>query len=135
MENDNKSNKLIYKVILAQHLSVNEEERYIVVNPETGEVLDDAQGYGYKSRQKAHAGYAYKTSDRSKKDEKKAKKSIVQKWCHENKQFVRDLSNEAYYMLEDGEKDKFNAKFVAEALKEAGFTDLPFTAAELLKYW
>lgn len=35
------------------------ETRYIVVDEETGEVLDDAQGYGYKSAANAHRGYSY----------------------------------------------------------------------------
>lgn len=30
--------------------------------------------------------------------------------------------------------DHFDAKTVAKRIKEWGFTDLPFTAAELLKY-
>lgn len=34
--------------------------RYIVVDITTGEILDDAQGYGYKSTAKAYAGYNYK---------------------------------------------------------------------------
>lgn len=34
--------------------------RYICINEETGEILDDAQGYGYKSRQKAYSGFNYK---------------------------------------------------------------------------
>ena len=36
------------------------ETRYRVVDADTGEVLDDAQGYGYTSAQKAHRGFAYK---------------------------------------------------------------------------
>lgn len=28
--------------------------RYIIVNPNTSKILDDAQGYGYRSPQKAH---------------------------------------------------------------------------------
>lgn len=34
--------------------------RYIVVDSETGDILDNAQGYGYKSIEKAYKGYAYK---------------------------------------------------------------------------
>lgn len=34
--------------------------RYMLVNENTGEILDDAQGYGYRSPQKAHAAWNYK---------------------------------------------------------------------------
>lgn len=50
------------------------EIRYFIVSTETGEVIDDAQGYGYKTAQKAYAGYAYKKRDRGKDAEKLAKK-------------------------------------------------------------
>ena len=35
-------------------------ERFIIVNIETGEVLDDAQGYGYKTAVNAYKAYGYK---------------------------------------------------------------------------
>ena len=34
--------------------------RYIIVDETTGEIIDDAQGYGYKTKQKAHSAYNYK---------------------------------------------------------------------------
>ena len=34
--------------------------RYIIVDAVTDEVLDDAQGYGYKSIKKAYRAYVYK---------------------------------------------------------------------------
>ena len=33
--------------------------RYFVVDVSTGEVLDDACGYGYKTKEKASLGYLY----------------------------------------------------------------------------
>ena len=38
--------------------------RYRIVSIEIGQILDDAQGYGYRTPQKAYAGYAYKTRDK-----------------------------------------------------------------------
>ena len=40
--------------------------RYIIIDKETGEVLDDAQGYGYKTKRNAYACYGYKNRDKSK---------------------------------------------------------------------
>ena len=53
-------------VIESEKLSNEYDRRYVVIDKDTGEILDDAQGYGYKSAQKAHAAYAYKTRDKSK---------------------------------------------------------------------
>ena len=44
------------------------ERRYVIKDMESGEIVDDAQGYGYKSAQKAYAGWAYKSRDKSKRE-------------------------------------------------------------------
>ncbi len=36
------------------------EKRFIMIDENTGEVIDDAQGYGYKTKQKAYSAYNYK---------------------------------------------------------------------------
>ena len=59
------------EVIEDKNLSSNYDKRYVVVDKDTGEVLDDAQGYGYRSVQKAYAAYGYKTRDKSKDAEKR----------------------------------------------------------------
>ena len=38
-----------YKIYKSTELSKPYDDRYIVVSTETGEIVDDAQGYGYKS--------------------------------------------------------------------------------------
>lgn len=43
------------KVVESKTLSSRYDKRFVVVDEETGNVLDDAQGYGYKSKQKAMA--------------------------------------------------------------------------------
>lgn len=49
------------------------ERRYVIKDMESGTIVDDAQGYGYKSAQKAYAGWAYKSRDKSKDTEKRQK--------------------------------------------------------------
>ena len=34
--------------------------RYVIIDKETGEIIDDAQGYGYTTAQKAYKGYGWK---------------------------------------------------------------------------
>lgn len=69
-----------YKAMVSESLSGKYDPRYVIVSTETGKVLDDAQGYGYKSAQKAYAAFAYK--NRSPKDiEKRKKKKERQADC------------------------------------------------------
>ena len=48
------------KVIQSNILSAPFEPRYIVIDAETGEILDDAQGFGYKTIGNAYRAYRYK---------------------------------------------------------------------------
>ena len=124
-------------VLKSPILSRSGDNRYVVLDAGTGEVLDDAQGYGYKTAQKARTAYAYKNRDRSKDVEKAAKRKAVKKWCKENASFVRFLEDEAFDIAKGrlGEHAKFDAKRVKREFIAAGYTDLPFTAGEFLKYW
>ena len=119
-------------VIESEKLSGKYDKRYVVVDKDTGEVLDDAQGYGYKSAQKAHAAYAYKTRDRSKDAEKRATKKHIQKWLKEHEDFRRLMEDTAFDCVKCGEQ--FNAALVREMLKENNL-DTDFTARELLQVW
>ena len=125
-----------FKVVESVDLSDKYNKRYIVVDAETGVVLDDAQGYGYKTRQKAYAGYGYKTRDKSKDKEKEAKRRHIQKWMKENKDFVRLMDRIAFEIAKGswGPDDKFDAKLVKEMLKENDLSP-DFTAGELLRVW
>ncbi len=112
------------------------ETRFCIVSSDTGEILDDAQGYGYKTAQKAYAAYGYKTRDKSKDREKIAKKKHIQKWLKEHKSFVTAMEDAAFEIAKGswGPNDKFDAKLVKEMLK-AHELEPDFTAGELLKVW
>ncbi|MDR1000213.1 MAG: hypothetical protein LBL96_05360 [Clostridiales bacterium] len=120
----------------SDELSSKYEKRYVIVDTETRKVLDDAQGYGYRTPQNAYSAYGYKFRDKSKDAAKKAKTREVHKWCKENKDFVSTLEQVSFEICKGswGPDDKFDAKLVKALLKEAGFKDLPFTPGELLKY-
>lgn len=112
------------------------ETRFCIVSTDTGEVLDDAQGYGYKTAQKAYSAYAYKTRDKSKDRERAAKKKHIERWMKENKSFVRLMDDCAFRIAKGtmAPNDKFDARFVKKLLKENGL-DPDFTASELLRVW
>lgn len=112
------------------------ETRYYIVKKDTGEILDDAQGYGYKTAQKAYAAYAYKIESKSTRKKTAKKSREIKKWMNEYEGFV-SMMDECAFQIAKGSmapEDKFNAKFVQNMLEEEGLTP-NFTAAELLHTW
>lgn len=112
------------------------EMRYCIVSTETGEVLDDAQCYGYKTAQKAYSAYAYKTRDKSKDKEKAAMKKYIQQWMKEHKSFVKAMDETAFEIAKGSWEpdDKFDAVLVKEMLSNFEL-EPDFSANELLKVW
>lgn len=119
-------------IIESEKLSSPYDKRYVVIDKDTGEILDDAQGYGYKSVQKAHAAYAYKTRDKSKDAEKLAKKKHILKWLKEHKDFAGLMEDVAFGCVKCGEP--FNAALVKKLLRENNL-EPDFTAGDLLRIW
>ena len=121
-------------VVRSEALSSKYESRFVVIDKDTGKVLDDAQGYGYKTPQKAHAAWAYKTRDKSKDAEKAARRKHIQKWLKEHKDFQKAMDTFAFEIAKGswGPDDTFDAKLVKEMLKDM---DVDFTASELLRVW
>ena len=124
-------------ILITSNSSDENEARYVIKDMESGEIVDDAQGYGYKSARKAYAGWADKSRDKSRDAVKAQTDKMRSKWMKENKQFIRLLDTLAFEMWKNNRwtEDKVDAKFVRNLLEEQGYGDLPFTAGELLKYW
>lgn len=122
--------------IFSRELSSGRDKRYVVIDKNTQEVLDDAQGYGYRSPQKAYAAYAYKHRDKSKDKEKAAKAKKIRSWMKEHKDFVKLMDQIAFEITKGswGPDDKFDAKLVKRLLKENDL-EPDFTAAELIRVW
>lgn len=110
--------------------------RYAVVDNATGKVLDNAQGYGYKSVSGARAAWRYKTRDRSKDTEKAAREQAIRSWMKEHKSFVRTMDQYAFEIAKGswGPDDKMDAGLVKQMLEE---NDLhpDFTPGQLLAVW
>lgn len=106
--------------------------RYVIIDTETGEILDDAQGWGYRTPQKAYAAWGWKNRS----DEAKAKERRIKDWMRKNKDFVRHMDDEAFYAWKDSGGHKgLRAKDVREMLKSEGIDEreLGFTAGDLLR--
>lgn len=112
------------------------ETRFCIVDIDTGEILDDANGYGYKTIQKAYAAYEYKIRDKSKDPERIKKIKHIKKWINEHSEFVGLMETFALDISKGsmGPDEKFDAKFVSEMLKQNGL-EPDFTPGELLRVW
>lgn len=64
-----------YRVIRSSKLSKPGDVRYVIMEEDSNTVLDDANGYGYKSVQAAHKGYGYKRRNGGSFGSKKKEKS------------------------------------------------------------
>lgn len=91
-----------YIVAKSAKLSKRYEPRYVIVDEETGEILDDANGYGYKTGQAAHKGWAYKSKPRKEKDKINKQHLIIINWIKENKKIVSRLEDLYFYAFKDG---------------------------------
>lgn len=126
------------RIVKSEALSKPYEWRFVVIDIDTGEILDNAQGYGYKTKQKAMTAWNYKTRDKSKDAAKEAKEKLVKDWMRRHKGFVDTMEQ---YCIEIECKhswrpdDKFDAKFVKQMLKDYDFELDGFTAGDLLKVW
>ena len=76
-------------------------KRFAIVDIDSGEVLDDAQGYGYKTAQKAHAAWVYKHRDTSKDRERAAKRQHIVGWLKKHKDF-RELMDQIAFEIMKG---------------------------------
>lgn len=123
-------------VVLDGSLSTPMDKRYVVIDTLTGEVLDNAQGYGYKSERKAYASYSYKTKDKSKDKEKAIRSNQIKKWLDEHKDFTDALDTYAFEAAKGSASNqaKVDLALIKALLKASGLkTD--FTPSEILRCW
>ena len=108
--------------------------RYIVIDSVTGEIIDDAQGYGYQSVKNALKSYRYKTKDsEAKLYEVKACREISN-FCMKNPGIINFLKEKELELLKTGKK--LNAAQLKRLFQEYGidFAELSFTTGDFLRY-
>jgi hypothetical protein len=120
------------KVVVGASLSSNHDKRFVVVDEATGEVLDDAQGYGYKTAQNAHRAHAYASMPARAKRQRDASRRRVLRWCELHPEVVQDLEQSRLYAMKDGED--VSVTDVRALLTEHGL-ELPFPVEDLMKHW
>lgn len=124
------------KAIKSDSLSSSYDTRFVIVNTETGEILDDAQGYGYRSAQKAYAAYTYKHRDKSKDRQRKQEEKAIRKWWQDHKELSKDLEQIAFEIAKGswGPDDKLDAKLLKTILKQENI-ESEHSPGKLLKIW
>ena len=110
-------------------------ERWRVVDADSEKVLDDAQGYGYRTAQKAHAGWAYISRDKSKDDEKRRRQKEIRKWLKEHKEVVNLFEAEAFDTAvgRNGPEAKIDVALLKYVLKVCGVEATEFKPNEILR--
>jgi hypothetical protein len=120
------------KVVVSASLSGDYDKRYVVVDEATGEVLDDAQGYGYKTAQNAHRAYGYKAMPPKKKRQRDAVKRQVARWCAKHEEVMQHVEQAMFYAMKDG--GNIAEADVRTILAKHG-VELPFPVKDLMKHW
>ena len=111
-------------------------DRWVIKDSVTDEVMDNAQGYGYKSPQKAFAAFAYKGCEPQTFQATLARRKRIHHWLVNNPAFLDDMNHTAFELSKGmyGPDEVFNAAVVKELLKDHGIT-VEFTPAEILSVW
>lgn len=128
--------KKTYRAVEIKNYKNGWDARYVIIDTNTGEVLDDAQGYGYKTSAKAYAAYGYKTRDRNKDVQKKENIRKIRIWMKENKDFMSLLDAYAFDIAKGsvGPDVKIDAKTVKRLFIENDIST-DFTPGEFVKVW
>lgn len=109
--------------------------RWAIVDGETGEIVDDAQGYGYKTPQKAHAAWNYKQMPQEKKDAWEAKKQAIRTWQKEHKSICNYIDGVWFSFNKERLPFGFAEFKRFLELKLGKNFELPFTEEELWRGW
>lgn len=76
---------------------------FIIVNEENGEIIDDAQGYGFKTYEKAKKCYYFKNKYNNPKKYKQRVKNLKKKYPELIK-IENEIQEWLFYSLKDGEE-------------------------------
>lgn len=116
-----------------EHIS---ETRFVIVDDETGEVLDNAQGYGYKSAQNAYRGWNYKSKSKKQQKHIKNTRKKIRAWMEEHADFFDGLENDVFHAEKAG-YDITKQDFIElmDAAPDDVLKTMPCTKDELWKFW
>lgn len=110
------------KVVESPKLSKQYDKRYEIIDADTGEILDNAQGYGYKNVRGAYAAWNYKHRDKKKETEKKKRYAAARVWLKQHKNIQGIFDRCAFEITKGlwGPEDKVDTQLVKDILKDNG---------------
>ena len=115
-------------IIKSNKLSI-KEDRFVVIDIDTGELLDDGSGYGYKSEEKAQKSFNFK-----KHYYQTSQQDLIKVWLN-NPQ--NDYVMEEVYQKCMGlgrHHKSFTLTNLTSILDRYGYNQLPFSPKDLFRY-
>ena len=106
-----------------------EETRFAIIDADTDEVFDDAQGYGYKTAQAAYKAFGYKKQTDNQRKAYEAKKDAIAAFCRKHQNTIDIICEEM--VRNHGLSDEEISKYFSDEEK----AEMTFTIKELVKYW
>lgn len=103
---------------------------WVIIDDKTGEILDDAQGYGYRSAVNAHKAWAYKSMPKKEKRRREVELRHARRFWREHKTLADTVDDAAFIAMKDGD-DSFDVKAIATMIAEAGVDTGDLTATRL----
>ena len=116
-------------VVKSESLSDKFGDRFIVVDEETGEILDDAQGYGYRNIKGAYAALAWKANgnlDKTKSERKQAKVKAKEKKRERIRGWLKKHERDLKIAL---------SAVIRQTLVEENDPEIDFTDGEVMYVW
>lgn len=84
------------KAVLDKDLSSPGNPRYMLMNTTSGEMLDVANGYGFKSKRNAYAAWNWENPDPEAKARKQETERTLREWTKKNRRFMQDMDDAAF---------------------------------------
>lgn len=121
-----------YTVVRSDELSKKKNDDRYVVTDLDGNVLDDCQGYGFKSEDSAYKSYVYEISGNQVLNSSNQKKKAINDWCDNNSEFCEKI-NQIFKIIDIKTLSEIDAEKLMNILFEMnGYTDLPFKTKNFL---
>lgn len=104
------------------------ETRYYVIDKETGEMIDDAQGWGYKSKEKAYKCIAYKLNKKKIDSDKQKVFDFIKEHKEYFKNLVDIIGDDCLHGTPWSNTEMINY------IKKQNFEDIPCNLKTVIKY-
>ena len=121
-------NGVTYEAIPFTPVGETEEDRFCIVNKETGEIADDAQGWGYTSPEKAYIAFKFRHNPRARAYQQKKKQA--KKWLDQHPDFRDKLVDDIFHFKKS--HVAYTAENLEALLREFNL-ESPYSAKDILE--